>query len=118
MLPNALERSLTAITVSVYALRLFLSGMRMTETDASILWVLNIRLGDSRTFIPSRARGFQLMEPEHVARYLRHMLTVPGVDSVVFVDDTLNVPVERFKQLCDIFQRHHFIGIPFSEPNT
>jgi p-methyltransferase len=49
---------------------------------------------------PTRAGGLTLASLETVERELDSMLNYGGVRNVVFVDDTFNVPLPRFKQLC------------------
>jgi p-methyltransferase len=49
---------------------------------------------------PTRAGKLTLAGLETVQRELDSMLAYGGIRNVVFVDDTFNVPLPRFKQLC------------------
>lgn len=49
---------------------------------------------------PTRAGGLTLASLDTVERELDSMMAYGGVRNVVFVDDTFNVPLPRFKQLC------------------
>lgn len=48
---------------------------------------------------PETAKGFHTMPPEEVLEHVKSALRVPGVDKVIFIDDTFNVPQPRFKEL-------------------
>jgi radical SAM PhpK family P-methyltransferase len=49
---------------------------------------------------PSRAGNLTLASVDSVARELDSIQRLGGVRSVVFIDDTFNVPLPRFKALC------------------
>lgn len=49
---------------------------------------------------PTRAGRLALASVDTVERELDSMRAVGGVRNVVFIDDTFNVPLPRFKQLC------------------
>jgi radical SAM PhpK family P-methyltransferase len=49
---------------------------------------------------PTRAGGLTLASIDTVVRELESMRAVGGVRNVVFIDDTFNVPLPRFKELC------------------
>lgn len=49
---------------------------------------------------PTRAGALALASIEAVARELDSISRVGGVKNVVFIDDTFNVPLPRFKSLC------------------
>jgi radical SAM PhpK family P-methyltransferase len=49
---------------------------------------------------PTRAGKLTLASVETVERELSTMKTAGGVKNVVFIDDTFNVPLKRFKELC------------------
>ncbi len=49
---------------------------------------------------PTRAGRLTLASVDTVERELESMRAVGGVRNVVFIDDTFNVPLPRFKQLC------------------
>jgi radical SAM PhpK family P-methyltransferase len=49
---------------------------------------------------PKRAGKLTLAGIEHVAKELDSMRALGGVQNVIFIDDTFNVPLPRFKDLC------------------
>lgn len=49
---------------------------------------------------PTRAGALTLASLDSVERELDSMRALGGVHNVVFVDDTFNVPIKRFKELC------------------
>jgi p-methyltransferase len=55
---------------------------------------------------PRVARGFQTMSLDAVDRSLASIKRIPGVRNVVFVDDTFNIPPERFRGICDLMAKH------------
>ena len=55
---------------------------------------------------PRVARGYHPMSLDAVDRSLASIKRIPGVRSVVFVDDTFNIPRERFRGICDLLARH------------
>lgn len=57
---------------------------------------------------PQTAGGYFTMEVPEVESHLRALLRRPGVNQIIFIDDTLNVPPPRFRALCDVFGRHSF----------
>ncbi|HAT73169.1 MAG TPA: hypothetical protein DCS63_10175 [Elusimicrobia bacterium] len=57
---------------------------------------------------PVVARGFHAMGVEAIAGNLEAALRIPGVDRIIFVDDTFNVPVQRFREMCALFKKHNF----------
>lgn len=56
---------------------------------------------------PARAGALTLASVETVEREMRQ-LARRGVKNVVFVDDTFNVPMKRFKELCRMMIRNRF----------
>ena len=52
---------------------------------------------------PKVAHDFQTMDSDAVARALESAFRVPGVRRLCFIDDTFNVPVARFQQICRLF---------------
>lgn len=57
---------------------------------------------------PTRAGALTLTSLEVVERELDSMLEVGGVKNVVFIDDTFNVPIARFKDLCRMMIRKKY----------
>lgn len=49
---------------------------------------------------PSRAGKLTLASVDTVEKELESMRSVGGIHNVVFIDDTFNVPLKRFKELC------------------
>ena len=49
---------------------------------------------------PTRAGALTLAGVDTVERELESMRTLGGVRNVVFIDDTFNVPLNRFKEIC------------------
>ncbi len=62
---------------------------------------------------PQTARGFHLMAVERVEEHIRSLLRIPGLTRIIFIDDTFNVPVERFQQLCRMFCKYEFEWFSF-----
>ena len=48
---------------------------------------------------PTTAGGHHMMELDYFENHLRSLLSIPGVEKIVFIDDTFNVPPRRFKKL-------------------
>jgi p-methyltransferase len=72
---------------------------------------------------PKVARGFKTMNTQAVKRSLESVLNIPGVNRIVFVDDTFNVPPKRFKELCRLFAKydfewHSFLRVQFVDEDT
>lgn len=57
---------------------------------------------------PVVARGFQTMTPEAIEKSIKSVLRIPGVNRIVFIDDTFNVPKARFKEMCKVFSKYDF----------
>ena len=62
---------------------------------------------------PQTAGGFYTMSSEMVEKQIHCVLGQTGVDKIIFLDDTLNIPVERFKELCKIFAKYDFEWFSF-----
>lgn len=56
---------------------------------------------------PERAGALTLADPDTVERELEELATL-GVSRVAFIDDTFNVPMRRFKDLCRMMARRDF----------
>jgi radical SAM superfamily enzyme YgiQ (UPF0313 family) len=64
-----------------------------------------------------------LAEPETLRRELESLSKVPGVRSLIFTDDTFNVPPTRFKELCRVlcdfdFEWYSFFRAQFADAET
>jgi radical SAM PhpK family P-methyltransferase len=57
---------------------------------------------------PSRAGKLSLASVDTVEKELESIREVGGVSSVVFIDDTFNVPLPRFKDLCRLMIRKQY----------
>jgi len=57
---------------------------------------------------PSRAGALTLLSLDVLERELDSILTLGGVQNVVFIDDTFNVPFPRFKDLCRMMIRKKY----------
>jgi len=57
---------------------------------------------------PTRAGKLSLASLETVERELESIRTIGDVKNVVFIDDTFNVPLPRFKDLCRMMIRKQF----------
>lgn len=57
---------------------------------------------------PIVARGFQTMSPDAIERSIESILRIPGINRIVFIDDTFNVPKARFKEMCKSFSKYDF----------
>jgi p-methyltransferase len=62
---------------------------------------------------PELARGFHVMPPEVVEENLKNVLSAPGINKIVFIDDTFNVPVRRFEKLLRLFAKYDFEWFSF-----
>jgi anaerobic magnesium-protoporphyrin IX monomethyl ester cyclase len=72
---------------------------------------------------PKVAHGFQTMDADAVARLLESAFRVPGVRRLCFIDDTFNVPVPRFQEICRLlepYQRqwYSFLRVQFLDEET
>jgi radical SAM PhpK family P-methyltransferase len=57
---------------------------------------------------PTRAGKLALASTDTVEKELSSMRALGGVKNVVFIDDTFNVPLPRFKELCRMMIRNNF----------
>ena len=62
---------------------------------------------------PKMAREFHLRTPESVERDIASVLKIPGVNTIIFIDDTFNVPNTRFKEICRLFCKYDFEWFSF-----
>lgn len=62
---------------------------------------------------PTTARGWMTMEAERVRAHLDAIARIPGVRQLIFIDDTFNVPKERFKALLRILCEYQFEWFSF-----
>ena len=57
---------------------------------------------------PTRSGALTLASVDTVEKELDTMLEVGGIQNVVFIDDTFNVPITRFKDLCRMIIRKNY----------
>jgi p-methyltransferase len=64
---------------------------------------------------PVTARGYHMMDIKAVEAQLGELAAL-GVRSLIFIDDTFNVPLERFREIVDLLGRHQFRWYSFFRP--
>jgi anaerobic magnesium-protoporphyrin IX monomethyl ester cyclase len=62
---------------------------------------------------PTTARGWKTLDSDFVRMHLDSVCRIPGVDKIIFIDDTFNVPPHRFKELIKIFAEYPFEWFSF-----
>lgn len=62
---------------------------------------------------PTTAGGWSTVAAEHVRAHLDSIMRIPGVDRIIFIDDTFNVPPHRFRDLIKIFAEYPFEWFSF-----
>jgi anaerobic magnesium-protoporphyrin IX monomethyl ester cyclase len=62
---------------------------------------------------PTTARGWKTLDSDYVRAHLDAIARIPGVDRIVFIDDTFNVPPHRFRELVRIFSEYSFEWFSF-----
>jgi anaerobic magnesium-protoporphyrin IX monomethyl ester cyclase len=62
---------------------------------------------------PTTAGPWQTVEAEHVRAHLDSLTRIGGIDRVIFIDDTFNVPPHRFRELIKIFAEYNFEWFSF-----
>ncbi len=62
---------------------------------------------------PTTAGGWKTIEAERVRAHLESIKRIPGIDRIIFIDDTFNVPPHRFKDLLKIFKDYDFEWFSF-----
>lgn len=62
---------------------------------------------------PSTAGGFFYSSVENVKNHLDAIVEIGGVNKVVFIDDTFNVPKERFYQIVKLLKKYPFDWFAF-----
>ncbi len=72
---------------------------------------------------PTTARGFHVQETEAFRETIQHVLSKTGARKLIFIDDTLNVPKARFKELLMILREHSiewfsFLRVQFIDEET
>ncbi len=62
---------------------------------------------------PTTAGGWKTIDAERVRAHLESIKRIPGIDRIIFIDDTFNVPPHRFKELLKIFKDYDFEWFSF-----
>lgn len=62
---------------------------------------------------PTTAGPWKTVEAEQVRAHLDSVMRIPGVDRIIFIDDTFNVPPHRFRELLRIFAEYPFEWFSF-----
>ncbi len=62
---------------------------------------------------PTTAGPWSTVESEHVRAHLDSVMRIPGIDRIIFIDDTFNVPPHRFRELIRIFAEYPFEWFSF-----
>lgn len=62
---------------------------------------------------PKTAKKYLEMPVEKAEKHLRGILAIPGVNKIIFIDDTFNVSATRFKELCRMFCKYKFEWFSF-----
>lgn len=62
---------------------------------------------------PSTAGVWKTVNVEHVRAHLDSIMRIPGVTSIIFIDDTFNVPPHRFKAMIKLFAEYPFEWFSF-----
>jgi len=104
--------------------------VRWDELDpASLYHTVHTRTARSCAFVCSFCSYFSnqgplvLAQPETLARELEHLARAGHVRSLIFTDDTFNVPATRFKELCRVLERYDvewysFFRAQFADQDT
>ncbi len=62
---------------------------------------------------PTTARGWKTIDTDHVRHHLDSVTRIPGVENIIFIDDTFNVPPRRFEELLHVFCEYDFEWFSF-----
>ena len=62
---------------------------------------------------PTTAGPWMTVQSEHVRAHLDSVMQIPGIDRIIFIDDTFNVPPHRFRELIRIFAEYPFEWFSF-----
>ena len=62
---------------------------------------------------PTTAGPWTTVQSDHVRAHLDSIARIPGIDRIVFIDDTFNVPPHRFRELIRIFAEYRFEWFSF-----
>jgi len=62
---------------------------------------------------PTTAHGWKTLAADRVRAHLDAIRRMPGIDRIIFIDDTFNVPPHRFRELVKIFAEYPFEWFSF-----
>lgn len=62
---------------------------------------------------PTTAGPWKTVEADHVRAHLDSLSRIPGIDRIIFIDDTFNVPPHRFRELVKILSEYRFEWFSF-----
>lgn len=62
---------------------------------------------------PTTAGAWQTVDADAVRAHLDSVMRIPGIDRIIFIDDTFNVPPHRFRELIRIFAEYRFEWFSF-----
>jgi p-methyltransferase len=62
---------------------------------------------------PTTARGWKTVDADQVRAHLDSVTRIPGLEKIIFIDDTFNVPPHRFEELLRIFCDYDFEWFSF-----
>ncbi len=62
---------------------------------------------------PTTAGGWKTLDGAKVRAHLDSVKSIPGIDRIIFIDDTFNVPPHRFRALVEIFKEYDFEWFSF-----
>lgn len=62
---------------------------------------------------PTTAGGWSTVAADHVRAHLDSIMKIGGIDRIIFIDDTFNVPPHRFRDLIKIFAEYPFEWFSF-----
>jgi p-methyltransferase len=62
---------------------------------------------------PTTAHGWKTLDSDRVRAHLDAISRIPGIDRIMFIDDTFNVPPHRFRELVRIFAEYRFEWFSF-----
>ncbi|MDD5422651.1 MAG: radical SAM protein [Candidatus Omnitrophota bacterium] len=66
---------------------------------------------------PKTAKKFCQMDIDAVEKQVNGLLKIPGVDKIIFVDDTFNASPARFKDICRSLGKYNFEWFAFLRAN-
>jgi anaerobic magnesium-protoporphyrin IX monomethyl ester cyclase len=62
---------------------------------------------------PTTARGWKTIDTDQVRAHLDAVMRIPGLEKIIFIDDTFNVPPHRFEELLHVFCEYDFEWFSF-----